>query len=341
LYTFLLAPISRELGLGREAHAVLLGASLGATAMGGALFGYLGDRFGRKAVLEWSILTYSAGTVLCGLAPEVATLLAARVVTGLGVGGEWAIGHALLGETVPPRLRGRFGALLQTGAPAGVGLAAIGGSFVGPHVGWRALDRQLGAQDPGRRVRRAARVRVLRPRLGPGRSEAGVLALRHADGRRAGVDHAPLAGHRGVAPSPSLLPLDRRLRDGHVVQLRTDVRRAVPHAAAHDGRGDGVQCGPRGAARDAARGRGRGPEPRPRRRHHDRRGLRGRRRGLGVAAPGDARAAARAGVSRARRTSGRAAGAPYGQPSKPAGGARSDCSASLERRRLIRSATSF
>src|SRR5213079_1468062 len=64
LYTFLLAPISRELGLGREAHAVLLGASLGATALGGALFGYLADRFGRKAVLEWSILTYSAGTVL-------------------------------------------------------------------------------------------------------------------------------------------------------------------------------------------------------------------------------------------------------------------------------------
>src|SRR5207244_78834 len=85
LYTFLLAPISRELGLGREAHAVLLGASLGTTALGGALFGYLADRFGRKAVLEWSILTYSAGTVLCGLAPEVATLLAARVVTGLGV----------------------------------------------------------------------------------------------------------------------------------------------------------------------------------------------------------------------------------------------------------------
>jgi MFS family permease len=137
LYTFLLRPISAELGIGRDAHAVLLGASLGTTAAGGALFGYLGDRFGRKAVLQWSILTYSAGTVLCGLAPGVATLLVARVVTGLGVGGEWAIGHALLAETVPARLRGRFGALLQTGAPAGVGLAAIVGSFVAPHLGWR------------------------------------------------------------------------------------------------------------------------------------------------------------------------------------------------------------
>src|SRR5439155_21389861 len=138
LYPFLLAPISRELGLARAAHAVLLGASLGATALGGALFGYLADRHGRRAVLQWSILTYSAGTVLCGLAPGIATLLAARLVTGLGVGGEWAIGHALLGESVPARLRGRLGALLQTGAPVGVGLAALVGCCVAPAIGWRA-----------------------------------------------------------------------------------------------------------------------------------------------------------------------------------------------------------
>jgi MFS family permease len=138
LYTFLLGPISAEFGLGREGHAFMMGASLGATAVGGALLGTLADRFGRRTVLEWSILTYSAGAVLCGLAPGPGTLLAARVVTGVGVGGEWAIGHALLGESVPPRLRGRFGALLQTGAPVGVGLAAIVGSFVAPVIGWRS-----------------------------------------------------------------------------------------------------------------------------------------------------------------------------------------------------------
>src|SRR5439155_18831434 len=98
--------------------------SLGATAAGGILFGYLADRHGRRTVLQWSILTYSAGTALCGLAPGVGALLLARRVTGLGVGGEWAIGHAMVAETVLARVRGRFGALLQTGAPVGVGLAA-------------------------------------------------------------------------------------------------------------------------------------------------------------------------------------------------------------------------
>ncbi len=138
LYTFLLAPISAELGFSRETQALLLGASLGATAGGGVVFGWLADRHGRKAVLQWSILTYSLGTALTGLAPGIAMLLLGRAITGLGVGGEWAIGHALLGESVPPALRGRFGALLQTGAPVGVGLAAIVGSFIAPVIGWRA-----------------------------------------------------------------------------------------------------------------------------------------------------------------------------------------------------------
>src|SRR5262245_61850495 len=102
LYTFLLAPISEDLGFGRDVHAVILGASLGATAVGGLIFGALADRFGRKPVLQATILTYSAGVLACGLAPGASWLLAARVLTGLGVGGEWATGHALVSEVFPP-----------------------------------------------------------------------------------------------------------------------------------------------------------------------------------------------------------------------------------------------
>jgi MFS family permease len=138
LYTFLLAPIGAELGFGRPQHAWILGLSLGATAVGGLVFGALADRFGRRPVLQATILTYSAGVFLSGWAVDVPTLAATRVLTGLGVGGEWATGHALVSEVFPPRLRGRFGALMQTGAPLGVGLAALVGSFVAPVIGWRA-----------------------------------------------------------------------------------------------------------------------------------------------------------------------------------------------------------
>jgi len=125
---------------------LLLGASLGATAVGGVIFGWMADRFGRKPVLSITILTYSLGTLLCGLAPGLSALLLFRVITGLGVGGEWATGQTLVGETFPAKLRARFAAIMQTGAPVGVGLAAIVGGFVEPflsakfgaHYGWRA-----------------------------------------------------------------------------------------------------------------------------------------------------------------------------------------------------------
>jgi MFS family permease len=137
LFSFLVVPMRRDLGLDDAGLSWLLGVSLGATALGGCLFGWLADRYGRKPVLSATILTYSMGTLLCGLAPGFGALLACRVLTGLGVGGEWATGQTLVGETFPAPLRARFAAVMQTGAPIGVGLAAIVGGFVEPHLGWR------------------------------------------------------------------------------------------------------------------------------------------------------------------------------------------------------------
>jgi MFS family permease len=145
LFSFLLVPIGKDLRLTDPDLSLLLGASLGATAVGGVAFGWLADRWGRKPVLSATILTYSLGTLLCGAAPGPGALLVFRVITGLGVGGEWATGQTLVGETFPARVRARFAAIMQTGAPVGVGLAAAVGSFAEPflaarfgaHYGWR------------------------------------------------------------------------------------------------------------------------------------------------------------------------------------------------------------
>jgi MFS family permease len=109
-----------------------------ATAVGGFTLGWVADRFGRRAAMVWSILVYSVGTVATGFADGYWSLLAARMVTGIGVGGEWGIGHALVAETYPLHLRGRAGGLLQAGTPMAVALAAIYACFLGPHIGgWR------------------------------------------------------------------------------------------------------------------------------------------------------------------------------------------------------------
>ena len=138
LYTFLLIPIGQELQLSNVQLSFVLGASLAATAVGGVVFGILSDRYGRKLVLQWTILTYSIGTFLSGLSPNLELLVVFRVITGLGVGGEWATGQTYVGESFPAHLRGRYGAFMQTGAPIGIALASIVGGFLAPEIGWRA-----------------------------------------------------------------------------------------------------------------------------------------------------------------------------------------------------------
>jgi MFS family permease len=138
LFAFLLVPIGQELHLSNVGLSYVLGASLAATSIGGVAFGILSDRFGRKKVLQWTILTYSIGTALCGFASSVEVLLAFRIITGLGVGGEWATGQTYVGETFPPKVRGRYGAVMQTGAPFGIVLASLVGGFIAPEIGWRS-----------------------------------------------------------------------------------------------------------------------------------------------------------------------------------------------------------
>jgi MFS family permease len=138
LFTFLLIPIGKELQLSNVQLSYVLGSSLAATAIGGVIFGILSDRYGRRSVLQWTILTYSVGTFLSGFSPNIEWLIVFRIVTGLGVGGEWATGQTYVGETFPPRVRGRYGAMMQTGAPFGIVLASIVGGFVEPIIGWKA-----------------------------------------------------------------------------------------------------------------------------------------------------------------------------------------------------------
>lgn len=138
LYSFLLVAIGEEFGFSRDESALVLGVSLGSTALGGIAFGRLADLHGRKAVLQWTIILYSLGTFLSGLAGGLWSLLLARMITAIGVGGEWATGQTMVSETFPAKQRGHYGALMQTGAPIGVGLAAIMGTWFAPQFGWRA-----------------------------------------------------------------------------------------------------------------------------------------------------------------------------------------------------------
>ena len=130
--------IVRDLGLSRDQVALLLGTALAFTAVGGFIGGAMADRFGRKPLLMITILVYSVGTLFSGLAVDFWTLMLARAVTGIGVGGEWAVAHALVGETVPPAVRGRYGSYLQSGSAFARFFASMVGNLAAPWIGWRA-----------------------------------------------------------------------------------------------------------------------------------------------------------------------------------------------------------
>lgn len=139
LLGFLKDSVARDLHMSHAAQAWLLGAGLGASGVGGLWAGALADRFGRRKLLSVTVLVYSVGSLICGLAPNATVFFAGRLVQGLGIGGEWAIGHGLLAEAVAPAVRGRAAAALQIGEPIGVAIAAIVGYLVLPRVGWRAV----------------------------------------------------------------------------------------------------------------------------------------------------------------------------------------------------------
>ncbi len=94
-------------------------------ALGGILFGWVADRIGRKRALFVTITIYALGTGLCALSTNLWQLILCRAFAGLGIGGEWGIGAALVAEAVPENRRVEAGVIMQTGSPLGVVLAAI------------------------------------------------------------------------------------------------------------------------------------------------------------------------------------------------------------------------
>jgi MFS family permease len=94
-------------------------------AIGGAVFGRLGDRLGRSRTLTLTVLTYACFTGLSFFAGAWWHLLIFRFVAALGIGGEWAAGSALVSETLPPRYRAWASATLQSGYMIGCIAAAL------------------------------------------------------------------------------------------------------------------------------------------------------------------------------------------------------------------------
>lgn len=134
---FMLRAISTDLNLSSTQGTFLVTATLIGAVLGGIGFGILSDRLGRVRVLTWTIVLFAVFTGLCALAQGYWDLLFYRTIAGIGLGGEFGIGMALVAEAWPASKRARASSYVGLGWQAGVLAAALLTPILLPAIGWR------------------------------------------------------------------------------------------------------------------------------------------------------------------------------------------------------------
>jgi MFS family permease len=139
LYSMVIPAAQRDLHMSASMAGLVMSLTLITAAVGGISFGFIADRLGRTRALSLSILIYCVCTGLCAFVQTVPQLAICRMLLGLGMGGEWAAGAALVAETWPDSHRAKALGLVQSSWAIGYALAAAVVALVMPHFGWRAV----------------------------------------------------------------------------------------------------------------------------------------------------------------------------------------------------------
>jgi len=108
--------------------------------LGGALlFGWLAQRYGLVRAMVWSVLLFALMSLGCALAWDYQSLLAFRLLQGIGLGGEVPIAAVYISEITRAKGRGRFVLLYELVFPVGLVAAGVLGRWVIPHLGWQYM----------------------------------------------------------------------------------------------------------------------------------------------------------------------------------------------------------
>lgn len=141
LLSFVLPALNRDLQLTGTLPGLIPAFTFLGMFAGAALAGNLSDRYGRKAVFQWTLILYAIGTGLSAFAWDLPSLLLFRLIAGLGLGGELPVASTLVSEWSPARVRGRLLVLLESFWAYGWILAALVGLALVPNLptnmGWR------------------------------------------------------------------------------------------------------------------------------------------------------------------------------------------------------------
>ena len=139
LVTFCLTAIAADLHKTDAQISLIITATMLARPVGGLLFGFIADKYGRRVPLMINMGAYAVAGILTGLAPSYQSMLLIRFLFGIVMGGTWGVGASLAMEGASSRHRGILSGLLQQGYSAGNVMAALFYFFFFGHIGWRML----------------------------------------------------------------------------------------------------------------------------------------------------------------------------------------------------------
>ncbi|QLG39523.1 MFS transporter [Paenibacillus sp. E222] len=137
MISFIVAALAKEWSLSPGQVGVLTSINSIGMALGALLAGALADRFGRKAILMWTLLVFTIASGLSALATGFAVLCVLRLIAGIGLGGELPVASTLVSESMPTAERGRAVVLLESFWAGGWIVSALIANFVIPEYGWR------------------------------------------------------------------------------------------------------------------------------------------------------------------------------------------------------------
>src|SRR5208282_785660 len=125
IYSFVIPALIALWHITKTEAGLLATSALVISAFGGWLAGMLADRIGRARLLMITVAWFAFFTFLSGFTQNFEQLLIVRSLQGLGFGGEWAVGAALMGESIRNRFRGRAVGTVQAGWSVGWGISVI------------------------------------------------------------------------------------------------------------------------------------------------------------------------------------------------------------------------
>jgi SHS family lactate transporter-like MFS transporter len=136
---FLLDPLSAQFGVSKAKIVATITVTLVFRPIGALLLGSISDKYGRRYPLLACVLYFSVITALTPFAPSYTVFLIMRALYGIGMGGYWGVGAAMVMESCPVRWRGLFSGMLQAGYSIGYLLAAASARLLEPRYGWRSM----------------------------------------------------------------------------------------------------------------------------------------------------------------------------------------------------------